>query len=184
QAERMALQDVLWLGRHHVQIPSRTRRELARDFDLADHLGYPDRFMALLGRLWHLDNDPLGGWTTTTTSLRSQIERHVIRFPDDWTTEHFFEQLGAFEAPHPWVGPDPGQASGSESSAWLYDINVFEPFRRLGYASAILAAAEALVAGEGKTALGLNIVGDNEAAIALYHRNGYEVASMSMCKSI
>ncbi|OEJ21997.1 hypothetical protein AR457_39460 [Streptomyces agglomeratus] len=27
QAERLALQDVLWLGRHHVQIPSRTRRE-------------------------------------------------------------------------------------------------------------------------------------------------------------
>ncbi|WP_217197996.1 hypothetical protein [Streptomyces buecherae] len=104
QAERMALQDVLWLGRHHVQIPSRTRRELARDFDLSDHLGYPDRFMGLLGRLWHLDNDPLGGWTTPTNSLRSQIERHVIRFPDDWTTEHFFEQLGAFEAPHPRFG--------------------------------------------------------------------------------
>lgn len=104
QAERMALQDVLWLGRHNVQIPSRTRRELARDFDLSAHLGYPDRFMALLGRLWHLDNDPLGGWTATTNSLRTQIERHVIRFPDDWTTEQFFEQLGAFEAPHPRFG--------------------------------------------------------------------------------
>ncbi|MFI1808383.1 hypothetical protein ACH415_32750 [Streptomyces californicus] len=104
QAERMALQDVLWLGRHHVHIPGRTRRELARDFDLSDHLGYPDRFMSLLGRLWHLDNDPLGGWTTPTNSLRSQIERHVIRFPDDWTTEQFFEQLGAFEASHPRFG--------------------------------------------------------------------------------
>lgn len=101
QAERMALQDALWLGRHHVQIPSRTRRELARDFDLSDHRGYPDRFMAMLDRLWHLDNDPLGGWTATTNSLRSQIERHVIQFPGDWTTEQFFEQLGAFEAPHP-----------------------------------------------------------------------------------
>ncbi|KOU54201.1 hypothetical protein ADK54_02270 [Streptomyces sp. WM6378] len=39
QAERMALQEVLCLGRHHVEIPSRTRRELARDFDLSDHLG-------------------------------------------------------------------------------------------------------------------------------------------------
>ncbi|MFG2775050.1 hypothetical protein [Streptomyces sp. NPDC048350] len=103
QAERMALQDVLWLGRHHVQIPSRTRRELARDFDLSDHLGYPDRFMALLGRLWHLDNDPLSGWVTSTTSLRDQIDRHVIRFRD-WSTEEFFEQLGAFEASHPRFG--------------------------------------------------------------------------------
>jgi GNAT superfamily N-acetyltransferase len=83
-----------------------------------------------------------------------------------------------------WVGPDPSQAAGTTSSAWLFDINVFAPARRLGYGSAILAAAEALIAGEGKTALGLNVVGDNEAAIALYRRNGYEVASMSMRKRI
>jgi GNAT superfamily N-acetyltransferase len=83
-----------------------------------------------------------------------------------------------------WVGPDPGHAAGTANSAWLYDINVFRPFRRLGYGSAILAAAEALVAREGRTALGLNVVGDNEAAIALYRRNGYDVASMSMRKRI
>lgn len=104
QAERMALQDVLWLGRYHVQIPSRTRRELARDFDLSDHLGYPDRFMALMGRLWHLDNDPLSGWTTSANSLRDRINRHVVRFQGDWSTEELFEQLGAFEAPHPRFG--------------------------------------------------------------------------------
>ncbi|WP_189594535.1 hypothetical protein [Streptomyces massasporeus] len=123
QTERMALQDVLWLGRHYVQIPSRTRRELARDFDLSDHLAYPDRFMALLGRLWHLDNDPLSGWTTTTNSLRNQIERHVIRFPDDWTTEQLFEELGAFEAPHPRFGHF---LEGLASSAVLPD----EPAQR------------------------------------------------------
>jgi ribosomal protein S18 acetylase RimI-like enzyme len=80
-----------------------------------------------------------------------------------------------------WVGPDPGQAAGS---AWLYDINVFAPFRRLGYGSAILAATEALMARAGRTVLGLNVVGDNEAAIALYRRSGYEVESMSMRKRI
>jgi ribosomal protein S18 acetylase RimI-like enzyme len=83
-----------------------------------------------------------------------------------------------------WVGQDPSQAAGTTGSAWLYDINVFAPFRRLGYGTAILAAAEALMAREGKTALGLNVVGDNEAAIALYRRNGYVVESMSMRKRI
>ncbi|MFF4448769.1 hypothetical protein [Streptomyces sp. NPDC001502] len=67
--------------------------------------------MALLGRMWHLDNDPLGGWTTPTNSLRSQIERHVIRFPDDWTTEQLFEQLGA---PSKYRTP----ASATSSGAW------------------------------------------------------------------
>lgn len=83
-----------------------------------------------------------------------------------------------------WMGPDPGRASGTDSSAWLYDINVFEPFRRRGYGSAILAAAEELVAREGKAALALNVVGGNEAAIGMYRDSGYEVSSMSMRKNL
>ncbi|MDQ0991447.1 GNAT family N-acetyltransferase [Streptomyces sp. V3I7] len=83
-----------------------------------------------------------------------------------------------------WIGPDPRQAAGTASSAWLYDINVFPVFRRRGYGSAILSAAEELVAREGWTSLGLNVFGDNEAAIALYHRNGYDVESMSLRKSV
>ncbi|MEU3220086.1 GNAT family N-acetyltransferase [Streptomyces sp. NPDC006971] len=83
-----------------------------------------------------------------------------------------------------WIGPDPGQASGTADSAWLYDINVFEPFRRRGYGSAILAAAEKLAAREGKTALALDVVGSNEAAIAMYRHGGYEVSSMSMRKDL
>ncbi|MDX8036387.1 GNAT family N-acetyltransferase [Lentzea sp. BCCO 10_0856] len=59
-----------------------------------------------------------------------------------------------------WIGPDPGQVTGTASSAWLYDINVFPTHRRLGYGSAILTAAEALIAREGMTVLGLNVVGD------------------------
>ena len=32
------------------------------------------------------------------TSLRGQIEQHVLRNPGDWTAEHLFEQLVAFDA--------------------------------------------------------------------------------------
>ncbi|MFJ4774020.1 GNAT family N-acetyltransferase [Streptomyces uncialis] len=83
-----------------------------------------------------------------------------------------------------WIGPDPGQASGTVSTAWLYDINVFAPFRRHGYGSAILTAVEELVAREGRTALALDVVGGNEAAIAMYRHSGYEVLSMSMRKNV
>ncbi|WP_210749539.1 GNAT family N-acetyltransferase [Nocardia vermiculata] len=83
-----------------------------------------------------------------------------------------------------WVGPDPQDATGTADSAWLYDINVFERFRRNGYGSAILAAAEELVAGEGRTRLGLNVVGDNDVAIAMYRRNGYHVSSMQLDKPL
>ncbi|MFK8908962.1 GNAT family N-acetyltransferase [Streptomyces sp. YS-3] len=83
-----------------------------------------------------------------------------------------------------WIGPDPRQATATTDSAWLYDINVFAPFRRHGYGSAILTAAEELVAREGMTSLNLNVFGDNAAAIALYRCNGYEVPPMSMSKSV
>lgn len=83
-----------------------------------------------------------------------------------------------------WVGPDPQDTTGTADSAWLYDINVFERFWRNGYGSAILAAAEELVAGEGRTRLGLNVVGDNDVAIAMYRRNGYHVSSMQLDKPL
>ncbi|WP_445519479.1 hypothetical protein [Streptomyces sp. NEAU-174] len=52
------------------------------------------------------------------------------------------------------------------------------------YDVATLAAAEELVAREGKTSLNLNVVGDNEKAIAMYRRNGHGVSSMYLSKSV
>ncbi|MFF3566104.1 hypothetical protein ACFYXS_39380 [Streptomyces sp. NPDC002574] len=103
-ADRHVLQDVVWLGRHYVEVPGRTRRELAKDLDLSDYRDYPDRFLALLGRLWDLGDDGLRQWGTPAAGLREEIARHVIRFGDDWSAEELFERLGAFEAPHPRFG--------------------------------------------------------------------------------
>jgi very-short-patch-repair endonuclease len=97
-ATRNAIQDVLWAGQGAHEIPKRTRREIARDLDLADLVYDAGRFTALLDRLWVLDNDPFEWLTGTATGLRAQIERHVFRNPGDWSTEELFEQLGAFEA--------------------------------------------------------------------------------------
>jgi GNAT superfamily N-acetyltransferase len=82
-----------------------------------------------------------------------------------------------------WVGPDPNRAEGSDA-AWLYDINVYPHARRHGYGSVILAEVEALVVRDGKTRLGLNVVGTNEAAIALYRKGGYAVSTMQMSKEL
>jgi ribosomal protein S18 acetylase RimI-like enzyme len=116
---------------------------------------------------------------------RERVRRGTARFlPDGLHTagHHLLtaENESGEAVGNAWVGPDPG---GSADSAWLYDINVFAPFRRRGYGSAILTAVEAIVTSDGRGALGLNVVGDNEAAIALYRRHGYQVTSMSMRKS-
>lgn len=120
---------------------------------------------------------------------RERVRRGTARFlPDglDTVGHHLVvAENGAGEVVgNAWIGPDPGQVSGTTSSAWLYDINVYAPFRRRGYGSAILAAAEELVARDGRTALGLNVVGSNASAIAMYRGNGYDVSSVVMRKSL
>jgi ribosomal protein S18 acetylase RimI-like enzyme len=82
-----------------------------------------------------------------------------------------------------WVGPDPHRADGSDA-AWLYDITVHPHARRNGYGSAILAEVEALVVRDGKNRIGLNVVGNNDAAIALYRKSGYAVSTMQMFKPL
>ncbi|MFD4588932.1 hypothetical protein [Streptomyces sp. NPDC058434] len=97
-ATRNAIQDALWAGQGALEIPRRSRREIARDLDLADVVHHAGRFRALLGSLWVLNDDPLSWLTGTATGLGARIDQHVFRNPGDWSTEELFEQLGAFEA--------------------------------------------------------------------------------------
>lgn len=99
-AARFAIEDVLWAGRGAPEVPKRVRREIARDLDrVLDVLTRKaDRFMALLEVLWDVNDSQLGFFARDLTSLRGQIEQHVLRNPGDWTAEDLFEQLGAFTA--------------------------------------------------------------------------------------
>ncbi|MFC8721710.1 GNAT family N-acetyltransferase [Kitasatospora sp. NPDC057198] len=122
-------------------------------------------------------------------AARERARRETARFlPDGLGTAR--HHLVAAQDPSglvvgdAWIGPDPHQAPEAADTAWLYDLEVRAGFRRRGYGSAILAAAEAPAAREGWTALGLNVFGGNEAAVALYRRSGYGVASMSMRKDV
>jgi very-short-patch-repair endonuclease len=97
-ATRNAIEDVLWAGQGVLEIPRRTRRDIARAVDLDDVMAKPDRFMALLDRLWVLGSDPFEFLTGTMSSLRRQIEQHVLRNPGDWTAERLFDELGAIDS--------------------------------------------------------------------------------------
>ncbi|MFB8127043.1 hypothetical protein ACFVG1_11950 [Streptomyces bacillaris] len=93
---RNLLQDAIWAAASPPEIPLRTRRELARALAPGDLVQHGTRFMALLDRFWHLDDD-LWSLGPSTRSLRARIERHFLR-NTDWPVEELFEQLGAFDA--------------------------------------------------------------------------------------
>ena len=67
--------------------------------------------------------------------------------------------------------------------AWIYDIEVAEAHRGKGYGRAIMLAAERELAARGVHELGLNVFGQNTAAIRLYENLGYAVTAQQMSKT-
>lgn len=75
-------------------------------------------------------------------------------------------------------GPDrPGMA-------WIYQLDIDEPFRGHGHGTAALTAAEADLARHGARSAGLYVRGENTAAQRLYKRLGFELISQEMSKPL
>lgn len=97
-ADRNSVQDLLWEDRFP-EVIKRTRREVARAIDGVALFLDTRHFDILLEALWVVDNDPLEIILgASSTSLRSQIDRHIHHNPGDWNAEEFFDRLGAFDS--------------------------------------------------------------------------------------
>ncbi|MCK6405052.1 MAG: hypothetical protein L6Q60_03435 [Rhodocyclaceae bacterium] len=96
---RNQIQDILWSGGLYPSIPKRYRREVARRLNSEELYGDARRFDKLLEQLWILDADDwmvlLG---SMRTGLRTEIQQHVHRNPEDWPAEILFDKLGAYDA--------------------------------------------------------------------------------------
>lgn len=75
-----------------------------------------------------------------------------------------------------WLWVKLGPAGRWSTSAFLCQITVAGPFRRHGYGRSMLAALEALLAGDGISDLRLNVCESNLAAKSLYAAAGYRLA--------
>ncbi|MDP9417178.1 MAG: hypothetical protein M3P48_04955 [Actinomycetota bacterium] len=94
RALRNEAQDLLWAQEQWPPVDERARRETADALERAGGLaiGNAGGFMALLARLFILE-DELSLFTGR--SLADEVERHVLRNPDDWTVPDVFTRLGA-----------------------------------------------------------------------------------------
>jgi len=90
---RNQVQDSLWAGERWPELTERVRRDVADALErVAPIWQDADGLMDLLSSLWVL-GDEISRWTGQ--SLAREIERHVIRNPDDWTVLELFRQIGA-----------------------------------------------------------------------------------------
>jgi ribosomal protein S18 acetylase RimI-like enzyme len=78
-----------------------------------------------------------------------------------------------------WVSP-----RDSGRSLWIYDVIVYERFRRRGYASRILERAEEKARQLGAGKVELHVFGHNRGARALYEKLGYTATSIIMAKPV
>jgi ribosomal protein S18 acetylase RimI-like enzyme len=83
-----------------------------------------------------------------------------------------------------WLWVKLGPPGPWSASAFLCQMTVARPFRHHGYGRSMLAALEALVAGEGVTELCLNVCESNVPAKRLYTAAGYRLATQypTMCQ--
>lgn len=68
--------------------------------------------------------------------------------------------------------------------AFIYDFEIYEQYRRRGYATQALEALEAHAKLHGVKKLGLHVFGHNTAARELYKKVGYIETNVNMAKEI
>ena len=80
-----------------------------------------------------------------------------------------------------WYGLRDGEG---EPFAALYEVVIFEAYRRQGYGSGSLRALEEQVKKSGVSKIVLHVFGHNEPARALYRKLGYVERNVTMAKEL
>jgi ribosomal protein S18 acetylase RimI-like enzyme len=69
-----------------------------------------------------------------------------------------------------------------QPAAFIFDIEIYEAFRRRGYAEQAFLRLEEKMKALGMTKIGLHVFGHNHAAQALYNKLDYEITNIHMAK--
>ena len=76
------------------------------------------------------------------------------------------------------------ELSDRPGNAFIYDFEIYDAFRRRGYASQALTALEKDARQRGMKQIGLHVFGHNSAARELYKKAGYLETNVMMSKKI
>ncbi|MGF1494197.1 MAG: GNAT family N-acetyltransferase [Microcoleaceae cyanobacterium] len=107
----------------------------------------------------------------TSQSSESNIERHLVT------------GTPCFPVACLWMGSATDQVEG-DSIAYIFLIYVAPPHRRQGIAAALIAEAEIWVRRQGDRKISLQVFSQNQPALNLYQKLGYQVKSMTLQKSL
>ncbi len=122
-----------------------------------------------------------GTWLPDEAKARSEAD-HAQLLPQGLGTlnHHFFllkdgdQAVGSL-----WYNI---ATDGLKTNVFLYDLLIYEPFRRKGYGLQAMQGLEAHIRPQGYKSIALHVFGHNQAAQELYKKAGYGVADLIMEK--
>ncbi len=143
-----------------------------------------ERFSAYrdgLVRDYARDKVQAGAWSSEDAPRRAAADVDGL-LPDGTETEDHYLYLLRDRSPAEEVGVVwlAVLDSGVGRSVWIYDVQIYEPFRRKGHATRALRAVEGRAIELGAESVELHVFGHNPAARALYEKVGYETTSVVM----
>jgi ribosomal protein S18 acetylase RimI-like enzyme len=140
-----------------------------------------EKWRLVIARAYADEQIRSGNWAPEE-ALDLALDGNAELLPQGLATEDMLlltaEQPDGTAVGRVWLGLNHPRAT--PDCAFLYDIEVEEPYRGQGYGRALLAAAEDAARSHGIAGLELNVFGDNTPAIALYRSAGYIVVQQQM----
>ena len=144
-----------------------------------------DTYIEKLTANYAKDNVRSGRWTREEALEKSVSQINSLLPEGIETQNHVFfsivdEGTGDVVG-YIWLHIAPGEGP---KKAFIYDLIIFEKFRKRGYGRAALVALEEYAKEKGIASISLHVFAHNAAAFSLYRKMGYEVTSMNMTKNI
>lgn len=140
-----------------------------------------DPYLEKLVRTYAAEHIRAGRWSESEGLAKAREETRQLLPAGLATPNHFLFSIRA----HPqdekvgmiWLALEP-------RGAFVYDLLIFEPFRRKGYAEEAMRAVEQVAQEHGARKISLHVFGDNVGARKLYSKLGYSETNVVMAKSL
>ena len=124
-----------------------------------------------------------GRWTAAEAPRKAREEFDRIAPQGMATPDHVFYSIVRTSDGTPvgmlWI-----HAQRPQQRAYVFNIEIFAPFRRKGHATQALRLLETEARDMGLTSIGLHVFGHNIAAVGLYGKLGYAPTNINMAKAL
>ncbi len=139
-----------------------------------------------LGIVRYAEENVKAGFWSPAEAIEKSRAAHEALLPQGLATPHqYLFSIREPERGEPvgtiWLSADYESAT---PSGFIYDLFIFEPFRRKGFATQAMLALEDKARELGLTVLYLHVFAHNPAARSLYDKLGYGVKSTNMAKPL